>query len=70
MRCRLCRETPLNLEKLSLAEYAEKNSVNHEDMNQMPAADHYLIGENLVELNRLIFLVSLRALGERLLFLG
>ena len=36
-------------------------------MNHMPAVDHNLIGENLVELNQLIFLVSLRALREQLL---
>jgi hypothetical protein len=58
----------LTRKKLSLAEIAEKNRVNHKDMDHMPAADHHLIGENLVELNQPIFLVSLRTLREQLFF--
>jgi hypothetical protein len=50
--------------KLSLAEIAEKKSVNHKDMNHTLAVNHHLIGENLVELNQRIILVSLRTLRE------
>ena len=39
-------------------------------MNHVPAADHHLIGENLIELNQPIFLASLRALREQQLLLG